>query len=162
MLTPASGDLELVNKIIRARESKPFDPVQGYGHAIVPPDKWVTRKKEGTRFDFYGGNADQGLCKYSTHDLFCLFHIAALTVVAFRNLGMVQCIIGSNMSRRTLALFSKRMWRITWKYQSRTFLSWNKISQTSHWTSSTQSHWWSNLLHVTSSYAILCISRYAN
>ena len=64
MLKPESGDLELVHKIIDERERKSFDPVQGYGHAIVPPDKWVTRKGEGTLFDFYGGNADQGLCKY--------------------------------------------------------------------------------------------------
>ena len=65
MLTPEPGDLDLVQAIIREREQKPFDPVQGYGHAIVPPDRWVTRKTEGTRFDFYGGNADQGLRKYA-------------------------------------------------------------------------------------------------
>ena len=82
MLKPASGDLELVQKIIRERERKPFDPVQGYGHAIVPPDKWVTRKSEGTRFDFYGGNADQGLCKYRTpvYFGFCMRIVARAVV----------------------------------------------------------------------------------
>lgn len=67
MLAPEPGDFERVKAIICERENKPFDPVQGYGHTIVPPDKWETRKTTGTEFTFYGASADQGLRKYKAY-----------------------------------------------------------------------------------------------
>lgn len=63
MLAPVPGDYELVQQIIQERETKVFDPVRAWGHAIQPPDKWRTRSTSGTNFTYYGANADQGLCE---------------------------------------------------------------------------------------------------
>jgi hypothetical protein len=70
LLKPGNGELEQLHKIIELREEKAkdlpppkFDEVEGWGHEIKPPDKWETgfANKFGTKWTFYGANADQGL-----------------------------------------------------------------------------------------------------
>jgi hypothetical protein len=65
MLTPVEGDLDHLKEIIQRHESqgKQFDDLRGWGHVIQPPDKWVARKDEGTKWTFRFASTDQGLCK---------------------------------------------------------------------------------------------------
>ncbi|KAL7563032.1 hypothetical protein ACA910_013553 [Epithemia clementina (nom. ined.)] len=70
LITPSAGRLEQVQDILDRRRSgfvdgKPhFDIVQGWGHAIEPPDKWVARNGEGRNWTFYAASGDQGLLFY--------------------------------------------------------------------------------------------------
>jgi hypothetical protein len=62
MLSPGEGELEEMQQIIHDREveaqSLPypyFDPVVGWGHKIVPPDKWEVLSNSGTNWTFWAG-----------------------------------------------------------------------------------------------------------
>jgi len=62
MLTPLRGDLERINDIIGAKEMRirdagAFDPVAGWGHPI----EWRSKYKNGTTWNFYAADGDQGL-----------------------------------------------------------------------------------------------------
>lgn len=68
MLAPGEGELEEINEIIHQREVKAqslphpyFDEVEGWGHEILPPDKWDRLKDSGTNWTFWAAFADQGL-----------------------------------------------------------------------------------------------------
>jgi hypothetical protein len=65
MLQPDRDDYIKILDIQRRRnrQGSKFDIVNGWGHAIQPPDQWVSRNgiKRGTNWTFYGAMADQGL-----------------------------------------------------------------------------------------------------
>ena len=69
MLSPGEGEYEQIVDIIVTRERNSlqlkendiFDEYQGWGHPIVPPDQWVTRKESGTNWTFMFAFTDQGL-----------------------------------------------------------------------------------------------------
>lgn len=71
MLRPRQGDYDEILRIIDARDAHilatsrnhTFDPIYGWGHVIMPPDKWRTRynKQSGTKWDFNTAFGDQGL-----------------------------------------------------------------------------------------------------
>jgi len=63
MLATGEGKLERLNQLIADKERQAeFDPVKGWGHEIVPPDEWTTRRrKPGTRWNFLAADGDQGL-----------------------------------------------------------------------------------------------------
>ena len=78
MLTPHQGDWDQLQAIVRQRElasaaaaakqqdensdSLLFDPVQGWGHVIEPPDYWETKRLTGqTNWTFNFAYSDQGL-----------------------------------------------------------------------------------------------------
>jgi hypothetical protein len=68
MLAPGEGELQEMNEIIHQREVKAqtrgypyFDPVEGWGHEIQPPDKWNLMSGSGTTWTFWAAFADQGL-----------------------------------------------------------------------------------------------------
>lgn len=69
MLKPGLGELEKLEEVVRIREEKskelpwpPFDEKEGWGHVIKPPDHWVNfHGRKGTKWDWYGVFADQGL-----------------------------------------------------------------------------------------------------
>jgi hypothetical protein len=61
MLAPGEGELEEMNEIIHQREVKAqslphpyFDEVTGWGHVILPPDKWDHLNDSGTNWTFLG------------------------------------------------------------------------------------------------------------
>ena len=70
MLEPKPGDYQAVQDIIEKHEEKvvtsgkPFDPIEGWGHVITPPDRWISLLgREGnnaTRWEWHGDFADQG------------------------------------------------------------------------------------------------------
>jgi len=72
MLKPGAGEFEELQRIIHKREIKAktltgrkFDPIDGWGHVIEPPDYWATtRGKVGTNWTFMAAMADQGLLYY--------------------------------------------------------------------------------------------------
>jgi hypothetical protein len=73
MLAPKFGDYEHISQIIEQREErvklKPntlFDEIEGWGHIIEPPDKWVSRKQEGSNWSFHFAFSDQGLLYHWT------------------------------------------------------------------------------------------------
>lgn len=84
MLAPGQGEWERVQEIIRQREvnaanisdGRKFDEVRGWGHQIVPPDKWETRydipwmdgdnETFGLRWNFHFAFSDQGLLYHYT------------------------------------------------------------------------------------------------
>ena len=73
ILAPHRGEWDLMNQIIQAREEAAkdlpghkFDEIRGWGHAIIPPDKWVARNKHGTNWTFHFGFSDQGLLYHYT------------------------------------------------------------------------------------------------
>jgi hypothetical protein len=69
MLKPGAGEFAELKSIVRTREIKAkhregskFDPVEGWGHQIQPPDFWITTKsKPRTNWTFNAAMADQGL-----------------------------------------------------------------------------------------------------
>jgi hypothetical protein len=72
MLSPQVGDYEQIRQVIAARVEQAqntnvtFDVVQGWGHEIVSPDQWMSRKGRGTNWTFIGAFADQGLLYHWT------------------------------------------------------------------------------------------------
>ena len=72
ILEPGPGRLDHIRRIIAKREEDAehllspdkFDEVNGWGHVIKAPDKWVGRNEEGTNWTFNFAYSDQGLCKY--------------------------------------------------------------------------------------------------
>ena len=73
VLAPGDVDdnkLDKLHQVIATREKNArdlpfpkFDVVNGWGHAIRPPDHWKTRvlTRSGTNWTFYAADADQGL-----------------------------------------------------------------------------------------------------
>lgn len=71
MLQPSQEDFERVQSIIKETEVKAlqlpkpdhWDPIEGWGHKIVPPDRWKSsmRKWTSTNWTWHGVHADQGL-----------------------------------------------------------------------------------------------------
>jgi lipopolysaccharide biosynthesis glycosyltransferase len=68
LIAPEQGEYEKIQKIIRLHEEKArylkghkFDVELGWGHRIVHPDQWKSRKENGTEWTFHGAFADQGL-----------------------------------------------------------------------------------------------------
>lgn len=70
VLAPKQRAMDELHQIISTREFKAkdlpfpkFDIVQGWGHAIVPPDRWETtvESRYGNNWTFYSADADQGL-----------------------------------------------------------------------------------------------------
>ncbi|KAL3908373.1 MAG: hypothetical protein SGARI_003090 [Bacillariaceae sp.] len=73
MLAPQEGELEKLLEIIRIREEKAkdlppphFDEVEGWGHAIQPPDEWKSGGLSGTKWDYWAAKSDQGLLYHWT------------------------------------------------------------------------------------------------
>jgi hypothetical protein len=76
MLAPGEGELEEMNEIIHQREIKAqslpypyFDEVAGWGHEILPPDKWNRLSSSGTNWTFWAAFADQGLLYHWVRNL---------------------------------------------------------------------------------------------
>lgn len=70
LLAPKQRAMEELHQIISTREFKAkdlpfpkFDIGEGWGHAIVPPDRWETtvETRHGNNWTFYSADADQGL-----------------------------------------------------------------------------------------------------
>ena len=71
VLAPGPDKWQQLQQVIQTREQQAqnsttlnkFDIVQGWGHAIQPPDQWETliQDKTGTKWTFYSADADQGL-----------------------------------------------------------------------------------------------------
>jgi hypothetical protein len=71
MLHPSQKDFEKVQSIIKETEEKAlqlpkpdyWDPIEGWGHRIVPPDRWKASmtKFTSTNWTWHGVHADQGL-----------------------------------------------------------------------------------------------------
>jgi hypothetical protein len=85
MLAPGEGELEEMNEIIHQREVKAqflphpyFDQVAGWGHEILPPDKWDRLYDSGTNWTFWAAFADQGLLyhwvKYAKKSVSIAYH----------------------------------------------------------------------------------------
>jgi len=75
MITPVQGEYEHVQEIIHAREEKAaaipdgehkFDEEWGFGHKIVAPDYWRSRRETGTLWNFHFAFSDQGLLFHYT------------------------------------------------------------------------------------------------
>ncbi|CAJ1953978.1 unnamed protein product [Cylindrotheca closterium] len=76
MLHPQESDYEEIQKIIKTTEEKalslpPFehwDEVEGWGHIIEPPDRWMSSmsKFTSTNWSWHGVHADQGLLYHWT------------------------------------------------------------------------------------------------
>ena len=73
MLRPDAKDYQQIMQIIDKVEDKgyDFDQTVGWGHEIIPPDRWVSMRSEkkginGTKWDFYGAFTDQGLLYHWT------------------------------------------------------------------------------------------------
>jgi len=81
MLEPDQGRLDELHEIVHQRELKAhhlqkkfngtgkemlFDPVEGWGHRIVAPDKWKSREETGTNWTFHFAFSDQGLLYHWT------------------------------------------------------------------------------------------------
>ena len=74
MLTPHKNDYEEIQEIIRSTETRAlalpppehWDEVLGWGHKIIPPDRWRSQKQKysGTNWTWHGAFADQGLLYY--------------------------------------------------------------------------------------------------
>jgi hypothetical protein len=85
LIAPEQGEYEKIQEIIRVREEKArrlkghkFDVEQGWGHRIVHPDQWRSRKENDTKWIFHGAFADQGLlyhyAKYVKKSVSILFN----------------------------------------------------------------------------------------
>jgi alpha-N-acetylglucosamine transferase len=71
MLRPGKGDYDHIQKIIRETEEKSmnlsgpeyWDVVEGWGHKIMPPDRWRSSipRFTSTNWSWHGVHADQGL-----------------------------------------------------------------------------------------------------
>ena len=78
MLKPQKVDFEQLLEIVHKREVEAkrntsnhskipnFDEILGWGHAIVAPDKWMSKDRTGTRWDFSFAFADPGLLYHWT------------------------------------------------------------------------------------------------
>lgn len=116
MLTPHTGDWELLQTIVRKRELEAalrtdsrelFDPVEGWGHVIVPPDYWETKTTKGTNWTFGFAYSDQGL----------LYHWVKYVKknVSVRRKGQIQhwtttqngTLYMANLTHRQLAAFPR-------------------------------------------------------
>jgi len=71
MMTPHKGDYEAIEKIIEHQQYRAletgviFDPIEGWGHKITPPDSWIsTKEPNGTEWSWHGDFVDQGLLYY--------------------------------------------------------------------------------------------------
>ncbi|CAB9507973.1 Glycosyl transferase family 8 [Seminavis robusta] len=63
-----------------------FDQEKGWGHTIVPPDKFETNypKKEGTKWKFHGAMTDQGLLySYPKYNLQSMTQILSRKIINF-------------------------------------------------------------------------------
>jgi hypothetical protein len=93
MLTPKKGDFEELLNIVHRRESRAkrqqqsvgyksqeiqFNEMEGWGHVITPPDKWLSKTDAGTKWDFQFAYADPGLLyhwtKYVKQSVSLLIH----------------------------------------------------------------------------------------
>ena len=72
MLTPAPGEYELIEDIMRKRHEQAeadgvlFDEVKGWGHVIEEGDEWVSRRESGRNWTFHFAFSDQGLLYHWT------------------------------------------------------------------------------------------------
>jgi hypothetical protein len=76
LVSPEQGGYEHIQDIISKRaqvaadtlshKKAPFDELHGWGHQIVPPDRWTTRStaNSGTNWTFHFAYSDQGLRKF--------------------------------------------------------------------------------------------------
>ena len=69
MVKPRIGDWEAIQDIVRQRHlaavhqrnKELFDQVKGWGHEIIPPDCWESRRERGRYWNFTFAYSDQGL-----------------------------------------------------------------------------------------------------
>jgi hypothetical protein len=74
MVQPTPEALSDVSKIIQKKvdrlslgktwKDKRFDPLIGWGHTILSPDRWESNKRQGTNWTFHAPYSDQGLLYY--------------------------------------------------------------------------------------------------
>jgi hypothetical protein len=103
MLAPGEGELEEMNEIIHQREIKAqslpypyFDEVAGWGHEILPPDKWDRLSDSGTNWTFWAAFADQGLLYHWVRTLqYCTVSIliASSLVLNESNVILTLCFL---------------------------------------------------------------------
>jgi hypothetical protein len=75
MLQPSPDGLETISRIIQAKvdhlkrlrtkdDVVMFDPVWGWGHTILPPDRWESNSRSSYNWTFNAPHSDQGLLYY--------------------------------------------------------------------------------------------------
>lgn len=65
LLTPRLGALPEIHQLIWNKEHTPWNVTMGWGHEMIPPDRYVTSSLgERHLWDFFGSDGDQGLLYY--------------------------------------------------------------------------------------------------
>jgi hypothetical protein len=122
VLSPSRGEYEQLRDVMTRRERHSgrsyFDPVWGWGHDILPPDKWVARRPgvQGTNWTFHFAFSDQGLlyhwAKYVKRNVSIVFEDRVENWGPSRGVGTTGSVTMQETVRKPFLNYSKPRLRV--------------------------------------------------